>query len=134
VVGRRWSGAQGRRGADTEKDEGKRFGEGEARWTRVIPCDILKIYVEGVCAALWLGGEIMKKRTISYDTPVDALVAVAKRLTRFESEHRMNSEDFFDRYSKGKLEDPDEYVEWANDYEHYMALKSEVERCVRHVA
>ena len=76
----------------------------------------------------------MQKKTIIYDTSVDALVAVAKRLTRFENEHRMDSEDFFDRYSKGKLEDSDEYVEWANDYEHFMALKLEVEKCVRHVA
>jgi hypothetical protein len=77
---------------------------------------------------------MMKKKTIVYDTSVDALVAVAKKLTVFESKHRMDSEDFYDRYSKGKLEDSKEHVEWANNYEHFLALKLQVENCVRHVA
>ena len=76
----------------------------------------------------------MRKKTSKYDTAVDALVAVTKRLTSYEERYRMISEEFFDGYTKGKLDDTEDYVEWANDYKHYMALKLEVERSIRHVA
>lgn len=76
----------------------------------------------------------MRKKTSKYDTAVDALVAVTKRLTSYEDRYRMASEEFFDGYTKGKLDDTEDYVEWANDYKHYMALKREVERSIRHVA
>jgi hypothetical protein len=76
----------------------------------------------------------MKKKTSSYDTSVDALVAVTKRLTSYEDRYHMISEEFFDSYTKGKLQDTEDFVEWANDYKHYMALKLEVERSIRHVA
>jgi len=76
----------------------------------------------------------MQKKTSRYDTSVDALVAVTKRLTSYEDRYRMISEEFFDSYTKGKLQDTEDFVEWANDYKHYMALKLEVERSIRHVA
>jgi hypothetical protein len=76
----------------------------------------------------------MRKKISKYDTAVDALVAVTKRLTSYEERYRMISEEFFDGYTKGKLDDTEDYVEWANDYKHYMALKLEVERSIRHVA
>ena len=76
----------------------------------------------------------MRKKTSRYDTSVDALVAVTKRLTSYEDRYRMISEEFFDSYTKGKLQDTEDFVEWANDYKHYMALKLEVERSIRHVA
>ena len=76
----------------------------------------------------------MQKKTSRYDTSVDALVAVTKRLTSYEDRYRMTSEEFFDSYTKGKLQDTEDFVEWANDYKHYMALKLEVERSIRHVA
>lgn len=37
----------------------------------------------------------MKKQRIEYDSPVDALVAIAKRLSIFETRYRMASEEFF---------------------------------------
>ena len=76
----------------------------------------------------------MKKEIIQYSTPVDALVAVAKRLSLYESRNRMISEEFFDRYEQGRMEDSAEYVEWANDYRHYLAIRSEIEKQLSHVA
>jgi hypothetical protein len=69
----------------------------------------------------------MKKRTIEYSTDVDALVALAKRLAIFEIGNGMDSEDFFDRYKKGHLEDSGQFVEWANNYQHYLAMRGEIE-------
>ena len=38
----------------------------------------------------------MKKKRIEYDSPIDALVAISKRLNTFENLYRMESEDFSD--------------------------------------
>ncbi len=76
----------------------------------------------------------MKKQRIEYDSPVDAVVAVAKRLGLFEKRYGMSSEAFFDKFSKGQLEDSQDFVEWANDYQHYLALKLDLERRLRRVA
>lgn len=69
----------------------------------------------------------MRKQRIEYDSPVDALVAIAKRLSIFETRYRITSEEFFDKFSKGQLEDSEDFVEWANDYQHYVAIRREIE-------
>jgi len=75
----------------------------------------------------------MRKQRIEYDSPVDALVAIAKRLSIFETRYRMTSEEFFDKYNKGQSEDSEDFVEWANDYQHYVAIRREIEAHVLHV-
>ena len=47
----------------------------------------------------------MRKETIRYTSPLDALIAVAKTLSAFEQRYEMESEDFYDRYSRGALAD-----------------------------
>ncbi len=76
----------------------------------------------------------MRKQRIEYDSPVDALVTVAKRLSGYEDRYRITSEDFFDKFSKGKMEDSTDFVEWANDYQHYIVIRNDVERYLRNVA
>lgn len=77
------------------------------------------------------GGDMRKVR-IEYDSHVDALVAVSKRLSAYEGRNKMESEVFFDKFVKGQTEDSEEFVEWANDYQHYLSLRQEVEAKVRH--
>ena len=69
----------------------------------------------------------MRKQTIQYTSPLDALVAVAKRLSKLELRHGMESEDFFAQYMQGDMPDAAEFVEWANDYRHYLALRRGLE-------
>lgn len=76
----------------------------------------------------------MRKERIEYDSPVDALVAIAKRLSVYESRYRMSSEEFFDKFSKGQSEDSEDFVEWANGYQHYVAIRREIEAHLQHVA
>ena len=47
----------------------------------------------------------MRKQTIQYTSPLDALVAVAKRLSLYENQQHMDSETFFDQYGHGQLSD-----------------------------
>ena len=61
----------------------------------------------------------MRKQIIQYTSPIDALVAVTKRLSAYESRQQMDSEEFFDQYSRGQLSDDIVFVEWANG--HYLA-------------
>ena len=68
----------------------------------------------------------MRKQTIQYTSPIDALIAVTKRLSLYESQQRMDSEEFFDRYSQGRLSDDAMFVDWANDYRHYLQIRQEL--------
>ena len=76
----------------------------------------------------------MLKQTIEYTSPLDAIVELAKRLQVYESRYGMSSESFFDQYHKGLLADDIAYVEWSNDYCHYLALRRELEDKLRHAA
>lgn len=69
----------------------------------------------------------MQKHTTVYYSRVDALVTLAKRLNLYEERHQLSSEDFFDQFSKGQLGDTIDFVEWSNDYRHFLALKLELE-------
>ena len=76
----------------------------------------------------------MRKQTMQYTSPLDALVAVAKRLSLYENQQHMGSETFFDQYSRGQLSDDTLFVEWANDYRHYLELRQELEQRLHDVA
>ncbi|WP_218068271.1 antitoxin TumA [Candidatus Thiosymbion oneisti] len=76
----------------------------------------------------------MRKQRTEYSSPLDALVAITKRLSLFESQRSMSSEEFFDRYSKGQLPDEADLIDWVNDYRHYLALKAALEKQLRHAA
>lgn len=76
----------------------------------------------------------MKKQTIEYSSPLDALIEIAKRLSAYETTHRMTSEDFYGRFSQGQLSDDLAYIEWANDYRHYLSLRKELEKKLQDAA
>lgn len=57
-----------------------------------------------------------------YTSPLDVLVAMSKQLSLYENQRGIDSETFFDRYQKGLAGDDAESVEWANAYQHYVAL------------
>lgn len=76
----------------------------------------------------------MRKQRIVYTSPLDALVAVSKRLSLYEAQQRMDSETFSERYRKGLLADDTVFVEWLNDYQHYLALRQQLEGLLRAAA
>ncbi len=76
----------------------------------------------------------MQIQTIKYDSEVDALIAITKRLSSYENRYKVVSEDFFNRYSKGEMEDSTDFVEWSNAYEHFMAIRKKIERRLQNVA
>lgn len=55
----------------------------------------------------------MRKQTIQYTTPLDALIAITKRLSLVEQAQNMISEAFFYQYSQGKMPDDALFIEWA---------------------
>jgi hypothetical protein len=54
----------------------------------------------------------MDRQTIQYTSSLDALVAIAKRLSLYEQEQQMDSASFFDRYHQGELADDITFMEW----------------------
>lgn len=64
----------------------------------------------------------MTFETITYDSPVEALVALVRALAGYEQRYQMSSAEFFSRYQQGELGDSADFVEWAGDYQQYLGL------------
>lgn len=67
------------------------------------------------------------QRTV-YASPVEALAALIRSLVVYEQRYQMSSADFYARYQKGKMGDMADFVEWAEDYQHCLQLKDELEQ------
>ncbi|MBN3961290.1 antitoxin TumA [Nostoc sp. NMS8] len=76
----------------------------------------------------------MRKQIIEYTSPLDALIALTKQLNTYEIKYQMNSEYFFAKYSQGETSDDEVFVEWAANYQHYLALHQEIKSQLRDVA
>ncbi len=76
----------------------------------------------------------MRKQIVEYTTPLDALIALAKQLNTCEIQYKMDSSEFFTKYSQGKTSDIEDFVEWAGNYQHYLALHREVADRLQNVA
>ena len=63
------------------------------------------------------------KTTISFTGQSDAIATVYNRLCCFECQYDMDSETFYGHYRKGQMPDDADFVEWANDYQHYLAFQ-----------
>ena len=76
----------------------------------------------------------MQKQQILYDSPVDSIIALAKRLSLYENKFKLTSEDFFDKFQKGQMEDSLDFTEWSNDYQNFLAMKIELEKRLNYAA
>ncbi|NCA87834.1 MAG: hypothetical protein EOM92_02645 [Gammaproteobacteria bacterium] len=76
----------------------------------------------------------MRKQSVKYDSPLDALVAIAKRLSRYEADSGMDSEEFFLRFGRGELDDDARVIDWANDYRHFLALRGSLDERLHEAA
>ncbi|MBZ0159253.1 antitoxin TumA [Candidatus Methylomirabilis sp.] len=76
----------------------------------------------------------MVVETTTYDSPVDALIALVQTLVTYEQRYRMNSAQFFAKYQDGKLEDSADFVDWAGNYQHYLGLVQELKSRLKSVA
>jgi len=76
----------------------------------------------------------MRKQIIEYTSSLDALVDLAKQLNVYETQYHMDSAEFFAKYSQGATADDEIFVEWAGNYQHYLALHQELETKLNHVA
>ncbi len=56
----------------------------------------------------------MRKQRIEYQSPIDAIVALAKQLCAYEEKYRMASENFYDNFQMESLEESIDFIEWAN--------------------
>jgi hypothetical protein len=68
----------------------------------------------------------MTVETLTYDSPVDALVDLVRGLVVYEQRYQMGSAEFFAQYQEGKLGDAADFVEWAGDYQQYVGLLQEL--------
>jgi hypothetical protein len=76
----------------------------------------------------------MRKQIIEYTSPLDALIALTRQLNTYEIKYQMTSEEFFAKYSQGETSDDEVFVEWAANYQHYLALHQDIKNKLTDVA
>ncbi len=69
-----------------------------------------------------------------HDPPLDALIAITKRLGLNEGKYHIESEEFYYRYQKGEMGDDLEFMEWARDYRDCLNLRQRITDQLRDVA
>lgn len=55
-----------------------------------------------------------------------AIMRTKEELARFEKRYRSSSTQFFRRYQTGKLDDREDYIDWAGEYQIYLILKEKL--------
>ncbi|AFZ51093.1 antitoxin TumA [Dactylococcopsis salina] len=68
----------------------------------------------------------MRKQIVEYTTELDALIALVKTLKTYENRYQMESEEFFEQYSEGLLSDDEDFLEWSGNYQHFLAIRQEL--------
>jgi hypothetical protein len=76
----------------------------------------------------------MKVDTQTYHSPIEALEALVREMISYEVRYGMNSRDFYQAFSEGRLEDTKDFVEWAGNFQQYIGLKQELEQALKAVA
>lgn len=76
----------------------------------------------------------MKKQRIEYDSAIDALIAVTKKLHTYEMKYNIDAEEFYNQFHNGEHDDTQDFIEWANAYQHYLALHHELDKRLSNVA
>ncbi|MBE9108588.1 hypothetical protein IQ273_04045 [Nodosilinea sp. LEGE 07298] len=76
----------------------------------------------------------MRKQIVEYTSPLDALIALAKQLQTYETQYEMESSEFFAKYNQGATSDDEDLIEWAGNYQHYLALRQELADRLQNVA
>ncbi len=76
----------------------------------------------------------MEKEIIEYRSPLDALIALVKQLSVYEARYKLDSAEFFTQYNQGTIDDDEVFVEWAGNYQHYLALHEELSQKLSYVA
>ncbi|ESA38779.1 hypothetical protein N836_30090 [Leptolyngbya sp. Heron Island J] len=68
----------------------------------------------------------MRKQIIEYTSPIDALVSLTNQLYEYEIQYKMDSAEFFTKYSQGETSDYEIFVECAGNYQHYLAIHQQL--------
>ena len=74
------------------------------------------------------------RNSISYATPIDALLDFATRVGAHENRNGMESADFHSRYLAGEVPCENHYIAWAMDYDNFRYLQGVVAERMENVA
>ena len=73
----------------------------------------------------------MRKVTVTYSTPIDALIDVARRMGGYENKYDMKSERFIGKYQAGEMPCENDFMEWAVACRDLRYLRNAVEDSVK---
>jgi len=60
-------------------------------------------------------------------SPVEDFIQIVRDLARYETQYGHNSQEFFEHFQRGEMGDQIDYIRWANKYEMYQEMKTDME-------
>ena len=61
-------------------------------------------------------------------SPLDELLEMLRTLVSYEQKYQMRSEEFYERYRRGELEDKGDFIMWVGKYQVFLNFKADLER------
>ncbi len=55
-----------------------------------------------------------------------ALLRTKENLKHFETRYNISSAEFYKKYQKGKMDDRDDYVDWAGEYQIFQNIQNQL--------
>jgi hypothetical protein len=71
--------------------------------------------------------EVALREAMDSTSPVDALIAIVERLTRYEEKFGMKTPEFYEKFMRGEMGDTKDYIAWAGTYEILLRQKRRLE-------
>ena len=74
-------------------------------------------------------GKILREQlntALEKATTLDDFVQIIQELTRLEIKHDMTSQEFWQKFQTGKMGDDIEWMRWANKYEIYREMHTNI--------
>jgi hypothetical protein len=71
--------------------------------------------------------EVALREAMDSTSPVDAIIAIVERLTRYEEKFGMKTPEFYEKFMRGEMGDAKDYIAWAGTYEILLRQKRRLE-------
>lgn len=68
------------------------------------------------------------RTALECSSPLEDFIQIIRDMTQYEMRHQMDSQEFFTRFQSGALGDEMDYMRWANKYEIYLEMKSNLQQ------
>jgi hypothetical protein len=67
------------------------------------------------------------RKALERASPLDDFIHVVKEISRWETQYKMSSDEFYAKFQKGEMGDRMDFMKWATDYEIFQKKKMKID-------